>query len=153
MSQEPVYVGDKSWMNDDALKLNIRFVVTAADGRTISFGDDVSMIGLRDWFDRVGRAVTMVFVPGGPIGLVCIDGGNRKIEAIKKVRHYSQIGLREAKDFVEGNLKLIFKNAEAAAAMTNDLKTLDCSVVAAVFEEINGLTVSEPKPLPVVQAK
>jgi hypothetical protein len=132
---------DDSWTKDPKMLLNIEFSITASDGRTINFKDMVSIIGLRDWFDRAGRAVSTVFSPSGPTGLICTDGGPNKIQSIKKVRELANVGLREAKDFIEGNAKLVFKSSLDAADATGQLATFGCKLKPAVPDSDINLNV------------
>ena len=134
-------IPDDSWMKDPKMLLNVEFVITANDGRTIHFKDQVAMVGLRDWFDRAGRAVSTVFSPSGPTGLICTDGGPNKIQSIKKVRELTNVGLREAKDFIEGNAKLIFKSSLDAADATSQLATFGCKLKPAVPDSDINLNV------------
>jgi hypothetical protein len=71
------------------------------DLKFIKFGDEVSHGLVKDFFDRSGHAMGLMFRSCGDQVLSFVDVGANKIAAIKVVRELTNLGLKEAKDLVE----------------------------------------------------
>lgn len=71
------------------------------DLRFIRFGDDVPTHQAKDFFDRCGHAVGLMFKPDGPYFIAFAGPPPNKINTIKVVRELTWLGLKEAKDIVE----------------------------------------------------
>lgn len=75
--------------------------VSPEDLRYVRFGDDVRTGDVRDFFDRCGHAMGMMFRADGPATITLSSAGPNKIAAIKVLRELGSYGLKEAKDFIE----------------------------------------------------
>ncbi len=75
--------------------------VPTDDLRYIRFGDDVQLADVRDFFDRCGNAMGLMFRATGPSTITLTSCGPNKIAAIKVLRELGGYGLKEAKDFIE----------------------------------------------------
>lgn len=95
-------------------KLKIQFHITHSDGRELGFDGDISLFELRDWMDRTAQALLAIFTTQGHVLLMCTERGPNYINAIKQVRQESQIGLKDAKDFIEGLRPLKMKSQASA---------------------------------------
>ena len=91
-------------------KLRIDFIVreVCEDGsvpeeelRYVKFGDECSMAYVRDFFDRAGNAMGLMFKPNGAHTLSFVSCGPNKIAVIKVIRELTGLGLKEAKDLAE----------------------------------------------------
>lgn len=75
--------------------------ISADDLRFIRFGDDVPVHQAKDFFDRCGHAVGLMFKPEGPHFIALASPPPNKINTIKVVRELTNHGLKDAKDIVE----------------------------------------------------
>ena len=117
------------------LELYVKFEVTAQTGENVKFEGPVSLFGIRDWFDRAALGVSTVFGFDGPCRLKCTRSGMNKINSIKLVREYSNCGLKEAKDFIEGNYVLHLPSLLKAKMFIKNLEELGNSIVPASAED------------------
>lgn len=124
-------------------EVHIEFVVTSSDGRHVTFKGDAPIIGIRDWFERAALGLSFVFEPMGPSSLRCTNGGNNKIQSIKKVREVTNLGLLEAKNFIEGshNIKMDPINSKILIA---ELRVLGCTVMGTAGSSKDILVGSVP---------
>lgn len=117
-------------------KIRVEFSVgSQRDGRWVTFGDDVDLDGIEEWFRFTGEAVSRMFAIGTPrpwhVGITD-DHGTRltigsapgatfpnKITSIKILREFTGCGLKTAKDAIEGyfsgTLALCESRADAIA--------------------------------------
>lgn len=115
-------------MSQDDLTLNVQLVVATKDGRHISITGDIPRSELDDWFSRAAKGVTTIFTSGDDsVTFRCTYCGSMKINAIKEVRNFCGIGLKEAKDFVEGTINVNVKQKDSNR-FVHELKKLDCHV-------------------------
>lgn len=76
--------------------------VPEEDLRYIKFGDEVQKSHAKDFFDRCGHAIGLMFKPEGPYVVSFASPPTNKINTIKCVRMLVPIyGLKDAKDVVE----------------------------------------------------
>lgn len=122
--------------------VHIKFEVTAQTGVNVKFEGEVSLIGLRDWFDRAALGVATVFNPTGSTVLKCTESGAQKINAIKIVRMHTNCSLRDGKDFIEGTLNLKLDSFLKAKAMAKELEAIGAIVVSASSTNEVPLTVT-----------
>lgn len=83
------------------------------DLKYIRFGDEVGYSSVRDFFERCGHAMGLMFTGTGAQTLVFDSIGQNKINVIKVVRELTCWGLKEAKDMVEapiGTPFMVVKN-------------------------------------------
>lgn len=85
-------------------QLHVEFSVREPDTqRFVTFTGDISLTELREWFVRAGLGVEQLFGSrGGPRAIRLLGAPTNKIQCIKLVRELTHIGLKEAKDLVEG---------------------------------------------------
>lgn len=69
--------------------------------RFVRFGEAVHPTKVKDFFERVGHAIGIMFPTTGPQAITLLDYGPNKINVIKVVRELGGYGLKEAKDLVE----------------------------------------------------
>lgn len=129
-------------MNDQTRNTRIRidFVVREVcdDGsvpedelRFIRFGDDVPASYVKDFFDRTGNAMSLMFRPVGAHVVRFVNVGPNKINTIKVVRELTGLGLKEAKDLVEapsGTPILIVKEAIELPMVLRRFQECGCNV-------------------------
>jgi hypothetical protein len=120
--------------------LRIDFMVQeVADDETVSpddlrhcrFGDDVALSDVRDFFDRCGHAMGLMFRALGPSTIVLTSPGPNKINAIKALRALGNYGLKEAKDFIEsapGTPILVVPHPDDINEAVKQLSMAGCSV-------------------------
>lgn len=101
-----------------------------SDLRYVTFGDEVNLADIRDFFDRSGIAVNMMFNGNRGAKFICMEGTPaNKIWMIKRVREVTGLGLREAKDLVEAPLRTPFgyfedgRDCDAAVSFLNEDQT------------------------------
>ena len=116
--------------------------VSEDDLRHIRFGDDVPVTGAKDFFDRCGQAVGLMFRQGAQV-LILRTSPINKIAAIKALRSLSDMGLKEAKDYVESPLGtpiLLIENSEYVRTVLDVMKNdggADVAVRTAMLNEGN----------------
>ena len=108
--------------------VHVQFVVAGKNQQWVSFEDDVKLLNIRDSFDRIALALRAIFLPHSTINLCCSEGGPNKINSIKKLRELANMGLKEAKDFVEGNLILTNVDPTIAHQIAKELDEFGCTV-------------------------
>lgn len=119
---------------------------TSIDARFITFGDDVSMDDIRDFFDRCGYATDMIFNGTGGRRHNAIKLKHtisaKKIDLIKLVRKWTNTSLRDAKDLVEqpaGSALVLCKDSKDADLCVSECKRLGIDGVEAVSVSENTL--------------
>lgn len=120
---------------------------SSINARFITFGDDISMDNIRDFFDRCGHATDTIFNGGGParrnvIKLKHAHDIVKKVELIKLVRQWANLTLKEAKDLVEqpaGSALVLCKDSKDADLCVSECKRLGIDGVEAVSVSENTL--------------
>ncbi len=75
--------------------------VPEEDLKYVRFGDEVAHSMVKDFFDRSGEAMGLMFKSTGSHVIAFTSTGPNKISVIKVVRELTGYGLKEAKDVVE----------------------------------------------------
>jgi len=78
--------------------------VAEDDLKFVRFGDDIDALSVRDFFERCGHAMGLMFRGDGARTLAFVNTGMNKINVIKAVRELTHHGLKDAKDLVEAPL-------------------------------------------------
>lgn len=112
---------------------------TSINARFITFGDDISMDNIRDFFDRCGYATDIIFNGGDQRGnVIKLKHAHdivKKVELIKLVRQWANLTLKEAKDLVEqpaGSVLVLCKDGKDADLCISECKRLGIDGVEAV---------------------
>lgn len=123
-------------------KVRVEFAVgSQEDGRWITFGDDVELYNIAEWFRFTGEAITRMFNTGHVAAQVRLrTNGPNKINTIKIVREHLSCGLKEAKDAVEGvygGLVGVFEDDREARDFIRKLEEVDntCATTGVVINE------------------
>lgn len=110
--------------NETTIKITV--AVQSNDDRAVNFEAEVPVYDLRSWFERTGMALRMIYDSNGAVIVRITDQGPTKINAIREVRAVTNLGLKEAKEIVEGTINVRFADVEVARRMLASLAVMNC---------------------------
>lgn len=125
--------GDKAMKNETTIKITV--AVQSNDDRTVNFEADVPVYDLRSWFERTGMALRMIYDSNGAVIVRITEPGPQKINSIKTLRAATSLGLKEAKDIVEGAANVRFADVERAKRMIAELAVMNCTGEIGLYDD------------------